>query len=64
MSTNWEAVSAIGSICGSMATFLAVVVALWQSSLKSKSVLKFNFSPCARGIGYTETGKDVYIHCH
>ncbi|DAA95964.1 TPA: hypothetical protein CPT80_07630 [Candidatus Gastranaerophilales bacterium HUM_9] len=62
MSTNWEAVSAIGSICGSIATFLAVVVALWQTSLKSKSVLKFNFSPCARGIGYTGAGKDVYIH--
>ena len=62
MFTNWEAVSAIGSICGSIATFLAVVVALWQTSLKSKSVLKLNFSPCARGIGYTGTGKDVYIH--
>lgn len=62
MSTNWEAVSAIGSICGSIATFLAVVVALWQTSLKSKSILKFNFSPCARGIGYTGAGKDVYIH--
>lgn len=62
MSTNWEAVSAIGSICGSIATFLAVVVALWQTSLRSKRILKFNFSPNARGLSNIGIDKNVYIH--
>ena len=62
MSTNWEAVSAIGSICGSIATFLAVIVALWQTSLKSKRILKFNFSPNARGLSNIGLDKNVYIN--
>lgn len=47
MVINWEAVNAIGSILGSLATFAAVVVALWQTSLKSKKNIKiFIFSKC------------------
>ena len=62
MVINWEAVNAIGSIFGSLATFAAVIVALWQTSLKSKKILKFSFSPNVVGIGNTGTGNDAYIH--
>lgn len=42
-SIKWEMVEAIGTICGSIATFVAVVVALWQTKYANKKILKLEF---------------------
>lgn len=58
MKYNWEAISAIGSWFGGMATFLAVVVALWQTKLSNKKSLKlaFNRTFLFDGLGGTTDG--------
>lgn len=40
---NWNAISAIGSWFGSVATFGAVVVALWQTKYANKKKAKLSF---------------------
>lgn len=55
MKYNWEAISAIGSWFGGMATFLAVVVALWQTKLASKKSLKLSFNRSFTFNGFGET---------
>ena len=39
---NWDAVSAIGTCIGAMATFAAVVVALWQTKWSNRKRLKLS----------------------
>ncbi len=41
---NWEAVGAIGSWACGIATFLAVIVSLWQTKLSKQVSLKLDFS--------------------
>lgn len=41
-SVTWSAISAIGTVAGAVATFLAVIVALWQSSRSTTPRLRFD----------------------
>lgn len=61
MIVNWVAVSAIGGVCGSLATFSAVLVALWQTRLKTERKLLLKFSPTVHGIGDVGVGDTPYI---
>lgn len=40
----WTAFGAIGATAGAIATFAAVVVALWQTKLSYKKKLKLSFT--------------------
>lgn len=40
----WDAFGAIGGILGAIATFTAVIVALWQTKINYKKKLKLSFS--------------------
>lgn len=42
---NWEAIGAIGTCLGAIATFWAVVVALWQTRISRKKSLELVFEP-------------------
>ncbi len=61
MNVNWIAISAIGSVCGSLATFSAVLVALWQTRLKTERKLLLKFSPTVYGVGDVGVGDVPYI---
>lgn len=41
---NWEAISAIGTCLGALATFVACVIALWQTKIAYKKKLKVVFN--------------------
>lgn len=58
---NWDAVSGIGSVCASIATFCAVIVSLWQTRLKTRKCLQFEFSPSVIGIGDIGVKDEPYI---
>lgn len=53
---NWDAVSAIGSWFGGIATFLAVCVALWDTRLKTKKSLNLVLS---QGFYFDGFGNDA-----
>lgn len=42
--TDWEAISAIGTCCGAIATFCACVIALWQTKTAYRKKLKIIFN--------------------
>ena len=58
---NWTAVSAIGSILVSIATFLAVIVALFQANLLRRKSIKLLLNKFYEFDGINEVGDQISI---
>lgn len=61
MHINWTAISAIGSILASIATFLAVIVALFQANLLRRKSIKLLLNKFYEFDGVSEIGDQISI---